>query len=323
MFKVDEIIQTLFNQCHIFVFLPPKLMYSLLLVKIKIMKKLSAIFCIITAILLINACSPLQQIKIKGDKNIVENSYQLGDFDQINLNIPFEVQHIKSSDAPTITIKTDQNLQEYISIKVKNNALYMDIAKQNNNEINIVPSVCIIQINSTSLQTVSVNGSGQIEIKSNLSGKNFSFNVNGSGGIIIPHIEGDKVDFAISGSGEINNRFCKTNQLKIDLAGSGKISSNRISTSKLNAQLSGSGSILLSGVVEKGSFNVIGSGKIHAVDLATSLASCSISGSGEIKINATESLTGNISGSGKIYFNGKQRIKIDVSSTGSGKVISL
>ena len=284
------------------------------------MKRIFTFSAFIVVILLLNCCTSSRHISVKGDKEIVEKKYQFEDFNKIESVIPYLIEYVQSSETPTVVVKTDNNIQEYIEIKVKNNTLHIGLT-DNRGNLSIQPTVFIVYVNSTTLIGASVIGSGKLNINSNLSAKKLSFDVTGSGDIIIPHIEGDKATFSVVGSGSINNASCKVSEMKMTISGSGKISSNNINSSAINAQLAGSGRIFLSGVTQKKALELVGSGSIQAENLTAAISSCSIAGSGIIKANAIETLSGNLSGSGKMYYKGNPKVAVEI--VGSGKLIPL
>jgi hypothetical protein len=122
-----------------------------------------------------------------------------------------------------------------------------------------------IYITVKSLSDITIAGSGDVVVNSQLTTERINLEVTGSGNIRIPELNAVYTEFQVTGSGDIVAKG--VSQEKIDI-------------------------------------NVTGSGNVKASELKTKHADINIAGSGSVEVYATEKLEGNIVGSGSIYYKG-------------------
>ena len=61
---------------------------------------------------------------IKGNGNIMTRTYEVSAFDEISVSLPATVNFTKADDYSCV-VRVDENLFEYLDIKVKNGELYL------------------------------------------------------------------------------------------------------------------------------------------------------------------------------------------------------
>lgn len=281
-------------------------------------------------------------IKIPGDKNIIETSISITDFNKISCSFPLTVMYSQSQGMTTATLKTDANIVPYLDIYVENGTLI--IQKKNEKEQRghqPEPTFCELTISSSVLNDISVSGSGMVNIttpfnsrsiRTAISGSgqinflydvtsdNFSAGISGSGKISTYKLEAAKVNMAVSGSGEAFSDEIYAEQFSAALSGSGNIESNKLQSKNISNSMSGSGSIH-NGKIKSQKYEcaISGSGKITGEGV-TNEAVFAIAGSGEIITSNLKAnyVNSSISGSGKVYITVIERLDSEV--VGSGKV---
>lgn len=102
-----------------------------------------------------------------------------------------------------------------------------------------------------------------------------------------------------------NKGNLKTKTLNINSEGSGDVVLNHLNTEKIEVQLRGSGDINLSGSTEVFIANLQGSGDISAYKFNADEVNTEIRGSGDIEVYAGKSFVGEVQGSGDIKVKGK------------------
>lgn len=129
-------------------------------------------------------------------------------------------------------------------------------------------------------------------------------------------------DLIIVGSGDITLNENFTSVQKSIITGSGNININSDLNKIDELTITGSGSIYFQQdcTTNLVAFDITGSGDIEAFKLTAETIDCSITGSGNIETTVNTQLNANISGSGSIYYYGTP--KVDVKTTGSGKVVA-
>ena len=225
-------------------------------------------------------CGTLRAETIQGNGKVVTKEYQLSDFDEISLVGQAEFTYEQSEAAPSVTVTIDENLLEYIEVKVSGKELKVYPKKEGmlKSSYQLRPTVFKIRGNSKQLEEVSSSGSG-----------NFVVN------------------------GPLNSK-----ELELNLAGSGSITINALQADELEGNVAGSANLILKGKVREAKYNIAGSGNVKAGDCESEEVNGNIAGSGNLEVYATRELKGNIVGSGDIYYKGDP--KVMSSCIGSGKV---
>ncbi len=93
----------------------------------------------------------------------------------------------------------------------------------------------------------------------------------------------------------------KTKKLSILLNGSGDLIADNIEILNLNSKINGSGDINVDGVVNDCDIFISGSGNFYGIDLNAEYVKIKTMGSGDVFINAIENFKALLEGSGDIY----------------------
>lgn len=240
-------------------------------------RKVMSLVCLIWMAAL---CGTLRAETIQGNGKVVTKEYQLTDFDEISFSGSAEFTYEQSEAAPALTLTIDENLLEYIEVKVKDKELKVYPKKEGmlKSSYQLRPTVFKIRANSRQLEEVSSSGSGH-------------FTANGP---------------------------VKGNELELNLSGSGSMEMNALQMNELECNVAGSGQVTVKGKVREAKYNIAGSGNVKAGDCESEEVNGNIAGSGNLEVYVTRKLKGNIVGSGNIYYKGDP--KVDSSCIGSGKV---
>lgn len=256
---------------------------------------------------------------IKGNKKIVTKEIKIGDFDKISLagsnNVYYE---LKETSSPFLSVEIDENLVEYLDIKVENKELLVRIK----NGTSFSATRFIIRTNSTKLSAVDVRGSGNA-ILGNIKANELDLTVRGSGNVKMD--SGTITAFTAQGSGSGNIHVdgkLKTASAIIKVQGSGGINIKDIESNKLQSSVSGSGDIKIAGKAEAAEFNANGSGSISAKEVEAKDVRSTVRGSGSINLWATQSLDASVAGSGSVGYRGNPA-KLQKSERGSGRIKSI
>jgi hypothetical protein len=174
-----------------------------------------------------------------------------------------------------ITVKTDENLQEWIEIKVKKNTLVLDI--KDNVNIRTKKGV-YITVPFEEISGVSLVGSGDIHTEDTIKAYAFETELVGSGDIDLT-IHATKLKAKVTGSGDMTLSG-STDELQIHVTGSGDFDGESLTSNRTDVSCTGSGDAM---VVAKTNLNA----KVH--------------GSGDIEYKGTPSQTDiRIFGSGDV-----------------------
>lgn len=238
---------------------------------------------------------------VKGNGNIVTRNFDVKSFDNLAVFLPFTTRYdvnFTISDTYTCTVSMDENLFEYLEIKVMDGELQLGKPqKQMKNKLQ--PTECVIEVTAPGLDEVNMAGSGIVNMMSPLNAKKMELFVAGSGNIVFkePAIISD-VELGIAGSGDILMPALVSDDLELNIAGSGnaKIESGRVTEAEVD--IAGSGNCDLACEIEKLDANIAGSGDITA--RVKGQLEYSIIGSGDIGYYGNPELKGDKLGHGKV-----------------------
>jgi hypothetical protein len=214
--------------------------------------------------------------KIKGNGHVISKNINTASYDKVLVNGFFDVD-LQSGEEGKIMIKGEENIIEFITFTVENNALKIAAEKGKY----IVPSngkKVQITVPFESLNEVSLSGSGDINSKNKITTDNFICDLSGSGNIGLTvdaknlkasvsgsgdlMLSGDSTNIQckVTGSGDLNAAKLKSNNAEVNVTGSGDC--KVYCTDNLEARVTGSGDITYFGDPAKKDTKVTGPGDI-------------------------------------------------------------
>ena len=227
---------------------------------------------------------------IKGDGNIVTRNYDVNNFNVISTSLPATV-NFTISDEYTCNVSVDENLFEYLDIKVEGEELLMGKRKQDKNT-GLKATEFIIEVTAPSLNHLNLAGSGTFNALSPLQGESMEVNLAGSGDIVF-------------------HKTVSARDVELNVAGSGDLVCNDLVADKIDSNVAGSGDLkVTSGTVREATASVAGSGDIILTCNIENLEA-NVAGSGDIKARVNGKLTYGIFGSGDIGYYGNPTVKGD------------
>jgi len=220
---------------------------------------------------------------IKGNGNLITKEISIADYDEIDIAGSIDLNYQQLDEQPYFQITVDENILEYLDIRVKDRVLYIQPVQTETkrNSYNLKTTECIINTNSKQIKGVELAGLGNINL--------------------ISDIHADKLKFELAGSAKV-------------------VSEKSITVKELEVELAGSGEISLKGNVEKCDIDIAGSGKIISPELSVKYLKCDIAGSGKVEIGVSESIKCDIAGSGTLIYTGNPSF-VEQDVAGSGKLI--
>lgn len=237
---------------------------------------------------------------VNGDGNVVTRNYDMTAFNVVSTSLPATV-NFTIADNYSCTVSIDENLLDYLDIKVKGNELLLGKQKEDKNT-HLKATQFVIEVTAPSLEAINLAGSGTFNANSPLEAEKFEANVAGSGDIVF-------------------HKTVTTQKVELNVAGSGDLVYNELIADKLDCNIAGSGDIKVSnGTVKEAEASVAGSGDIVLTCDIENL-DANIAGSGDIKARVSGKLTYGIFGSGDIGYYGNPVVEGD--KVGHAKVNRL
>lgn len=241
------------------------------------MKKILHYSLALSLTLLTYTTSNAQFKKVKGSGNVTTKTHTTSDYHKVDVVGFMDVKLQKGTEG-TITVKTDDNIHEYVSIESNNGVLKLKI-KDN---VNISTNKGLhITVPFTDLDNVSLTGSGDVLTVDQIKSDQFEAEVTGSGDMILD-VEANRIDAKVTGSGDIKITG-NTTELEIKVTGSGDFDGGSLDAQNVEAYVSGSGDAR---VIANNSIKarVNGSGDINYSGNPTT-SDTKVMGSGDINSN--------------------------------------
>ena len=212
---------------------------------------------------------------VKGNGNIRTKTHTTLDYHKVDVFGSMDVILEKGTEG-TIRVTTDENIHQYVIIESNKGVLNIKI--KNNVNINTRKSIHI-KVPFTSLDNVSLTGSGYVLTNNQIKSDQFEAKISGSGEMNLD-IDVNRIDANVNGSGNLKVIGTATG-LDIKVTGSGDFDGGCLVSQKVDAKVTGSGEAL---VVAKSSIKarVIGSGDIEYLG-TPSASDNKVIGSGDIE----------------------------------------
>jgi hypothetical protein len=208
---------------------------------------------------------------------LVQKSYQVGNFTQVEVAGPFDVA-IRTGAAPSVSAHGNQKLIDRLVVEVKGDKLVIH-TESNRGWFNWGWGTSGEADIAITVPTIS------------------AATLAGSGGIGIDHVKGDNFQGTVAGSGDLNIDTVEVQSLTLTIAGSGDV----------RAKAGQAGSV---------AYKIAGSGGIDAGNIRAQTAEVSIAGSGSIKGQATTAADVKIMGSGDVTLTGGAKCNVTKHGSG-------
>lgn len=213
----------------------------------------------------------------EGGGATISKTYNVGDFQQIEVAGPYDVE-VRTGSKASVSAQGSEKVLERTSVEVEGNKLVIHPEHQAgwfhwgwSSHGNAHFVVTVPQLNGATIA-----GSGDIKVDK-VSGQSFEGTVAGSGSLNVASMTVQQLKLSIAGSGDLKGAG-SAQSAKYDIAGSGDIDAAAVQTQSVEATIAGSGGIKAN-ATGTASINIMGSGNVDV----TGGAKCNVSkaGSGE------------------------------------------
>ena len=170
---------------------------------------------------------------IKGNGKIISKTIDIEDYSKIEVSSAANLVYEQKPDAPAyLRVEIDQNLEEYIILKITGGKLIVS-SKANINTKNYK-----IYTNSKTLAEVKVSGASNIKLKEKITSKNLSIGCSGASNLNAENLQCDKIDLDCSGASNI--LLGGTVKIfKIDISGASNLKAEQLQAENINIDCSG------------------------------------------------------------------------------------
>jgi hypothetical protein len=210
----------------------------------------------------------------------VSRSYQVGNFQQIEVAGPYDVE-VRTGSNVSVSARGGEKLLERTTVEVDGDKLVIR-PERNHSFFNFgwgSHGKASFTVTVPQLSGASMAGSGDIRVDK-VAGQNFTASVAGSGGVSVTTMDVQQLKLSIAGSGGVKAGTGRAQSAKYDIAGSGDIDAGAIQVQSLDVSIAGSGGVKAhsSGTAD---VSIMGSGDVEVAGGAK----CNVSkaGSGSVR----------------------------------------
>ncbi len=209
--------------------------------------------------------------------NTVSRNYQVGNFQQIEVAGPYDVE-VRTGGNPGVSARGSDELLDRTIVEVEGDRLvihprqekwWRQFGRGSHGKAQFVVTV-------PALRGATIAGSGDIRID---------------------RVRGDSFAGEIAGSGGLNVAAMEVQSLKLEIAGSGGVKVN--------------------GRAHSGDYDIAGSGDVDAAGVAAQDVKVSIAGSGNVRAHASGSADVSIMGSGDVEVTGGAKCSVSKAGSGN------
>jgi hypothetical protein len=170
----------------------------------------------------------------RGNGDFMMRTVSLEEFDEIFLNGNYEV-FLDHGDESKVVIKTDENLQDFIKVEVRNGTL----AISNTERIKGSDGIKIF-ITYENLKRLDSGGASSVYTTSPISGSRFELSMSGAG-VMDLEVELEELEIRLSGAGWISMEG-SVQRLDVSLTGAGSMEAFNLESRDCEISISGVGS---------------------------------------------------------------------------------
>jgi hypothetical protein len=286
---------------------------------------------------------------VKGHGTSVTRDFTVSDFHGIEVSNGFDVTLVQG-DAEALTLTAQENLFEYIIVKVDQGTLkiYSDenmmatqplkarITFKSIDKLRVSGGGDVVGETSVDVNTLGIEISGGGDFTSVINTGELDCRISGGGdakidgrigtykldltggGDVVSDMDVNILNCTVSGGGDLTLRGKKASEAVIHISGGGDLEVE-MELEKMNCSVSGGGNASLRGSAVTLDIEVNGGGDINAASFTATNASFQASGGSDIRINATKELSGQISGGGDVYYSGSPEI-VTIDARGGSEI---
>ena len=207
-----------------------------------------------------------------------QRSYQVGDFQRIEVAGPYEVE-VRTGSAASVSASGPEKMIERMVVEVEGDKLLIHPQKRNGLNFGwkrYEPVKLVVTV--PALRAAAIAGSGGIRID-RIQGDSFKGEIAGSGDLQLGAVEVQTLNLGIAGSGEARAAG-RARNVEYDIAGSGDIDARGVASETASVSIAGSGNVTAN-ATKTASVDIAGSGNVEM----TGGAKCNVSkaGSGDVR----------------------------------------
>jgi len=232
----------------------------------------------LSTLLIVLISSSFVSAQVKGNGNVTKQDRQVASFDEINVGCAINL-FLSQGDIQSVSVETDENLQDRISTKVNNKQLVLNCENvRNASKMNVFVTV-------VTLTKLEANGAAVVK---------------GTG-----PIKAEQISILASGASKVNLEV-DAKSVYNDASGATK-ESLILHADVLKSDISGASNVKYTGSAIEHKTEVSGAANLEAIEFVTDNTNAEVSGAAKASLMARKQLKADLSGAGSItYFDNSQ-----------------
>lgn len=252
---------------------------------------------------------------LRGSGNIITRTFEVGEFDAIHARSAVSVQLVKGSGP--VTVKTDDNVMEYIEVAVKDGTLALGFKQGSYERHNV--SVEITVPTDGNMKGVKVSGAAKLVAEPILSADEIELKASGAAKMAVL-VNAKKCEIDVSGASRVEVGGA-AEQCEADASGASRLKLV-LKTVICDLDTSGASRIEAIGSAHDLFAEASGASNITADELVATNCKASTSCASKIAVNCTDKLTASASSAGHITYknSGSGVLETHFSTSSAGSV---
>ncbi len=169
----------------------------------------------------------------EGNGTITEETRNVGAFFNLDIDGEYEIV-LQEGTNPLITVRTDENLHQYVETKLDGNTLKI----RNVENVKATGHTQLV-ITYQKLEDIILGGSAKLANRGVFNSEKLKLRVNGAG-VIDLSLQARELDLKLSGAGSVNLKG-KVDKQKLELSGAGNLAAFELESKECEIDLSGVG----------------------------------------------------------------------------------
>jgi hypothetical protein len=256
------------------------------------MKRIAQITTVILISLSMTSCFHSFPLTINGSGPIVNQTFDLAPFDEISSETVIDIEVVQGN-KQQVTAEGNENMMNYIELKVINNKLYVDLKNGSYNHFELK-----VYITIPSIKEVELESTGNVYLSEFTKLESLNLYSNSTGNI------------------DCDGIFEIKNDLNIRSSSTGNVSI-KMNCNELDVEANSTGNVTIKGTCNTQHVNLDGTGNYNAFDLNSKECTVTTNGTGDARVNVSEQLYAKIRSVGSIYYKGDPKVNVQDSSIGS------
>ncbi len=218
----------------------------------------------------------------EGGGATVSRSYQIGNFQKIEVAGPYEVE-VRTGSNPSASAQGSERLLDRTRVEVEGDKLVIQ-PETHHSFFHFGWSThghARFTITVPQLSAATIAGSGGIKID-RVQGQNFEGTIAGSGGLDVAAIDVQQLKLSIAGSGGVKAGAGKAQSAEYEIAGAGSVDASAIQAQQVKVDIAGSGGVRANAsgtanvdIMGSGDVNISGGAKCNVSKMGSGNVHCS------------------------------------------------